>query len=116
MCSCLNTPPHTHTPTPPPLPQVVTLNYRLGLLGFLYTGSSFVGNFGIMDQELALRWVQVQDACVVRVITTRSISLLALYSRPTSPPSGEILLESSLSVRVQVRSNSTWAGVRNRGA
>jgi para-nitrobenzyl esterase len=44
---------------------VVTINYRLGLLGFLahpalsaessYAGS---GNYGIMDQEAALRWVQ----------------------------------------------------------
>jgi para-nitrobenzyl esterase len=44
---------------------VVTLNYRLGALGFLahpalsaespYGGS---GNYGIMDQQLALRWVQ----------------------------------------------------------
>lgn len=44
---------------------VVTLNYRLGALGFLahpalsaesaYGGS---GNYGIMDQQLALQWVQ----------------------------------------------------------
>lgn len=44
---------------------VVTLNYRLGALGFLahaalsaeapYAGS---GNYGTMDQQLALRWVQ----------------------------------------------------------
>ena len=43
---------------------VVTLNYRLGVLGFLThaalsaeaAGSS--GNYGIMDQQAALRWVQ----------------------------------------------------------
>jgi para-nitrobenzyl esterase len=44
---------------------VVTLNYRLGMLGFLahpalsaespYHGS---GNYGLMDQQAALRWVQ----------------------------------------------------------
>jgi len=44
---------------------VVTINYRIGLLGFLahpelsaespYGGS---GNYGIMDQQAALRWVQ----------------------------------------------------------
>lgn len=44
---------------------VVTINYRLGILGFLahpeltaessYGGS---GNYGIMDQQAALRWVQ----------------------------------------------------------
>src|SRR5438309_397621 len=44
---------------------VVTINYRLGALGFLAhpalaaessQGSS--GNFGLMDQQAALRWVQ----------------------------------------------------------
>ncbi|REE95201.1 carboxylesterase/lipase family protein [Thermomonospora umbrina] len=39
---------------------VVTLNYRLGALGFLahpaLTGSG--GNYGLMDQQAALRWVQ----------------------------------------------------------
>lgn len=37
---------------------VVTINYRLGLLGFLYTGASITGNYGLMDQEMAMRWVQ----------------------------------------------------------
>lgn len=42
---------------------VVTLNYRLGLLGFLANpaldseGHNF-GNYGIMDQQAALRWVK----------------------------------------------------------
>jgi para-nitrobenzyl esterase len=44
---------------------VVTLNYRLGRLGFFAhgaliseAGSAFSGNFGLMDQILALQWVQ----------------------------------------------------------
>jgi para-nitrobenzyl esterase len=38
--------------------QIVTINYRLGLLGFLYDGHGVQGNYGLMDQELAMRWVQ----------------------------------------------------------
>ncbi|XP_062616632.1 crystal protein-like [Saccostrea cucullata] len=39
---------------------VVTVNYRLGALGFLVTGTgpgSATGNYGIKDQRLALEWV-----------------------------------------------------------
>jgi carboxylesterase type B len=37
---------------------VVSLNYRLGPLGFLAGTAGLKGNFGFMDQGLALRWVQ----------------------------------------------------------
>ena len=39
---------------------VVTLNYRLGLLGFLALAGleHDAGNFGLMDQQEALRWVK----------------------------------------------------------
>lgn len=37
---------------------VVTINYRLGLLGFLDTeDKNSAGNFGLWDQHLALQWV-----------------------------------------------------------
>lgn len=35
---------------------VVTMNYRLGVFGFL-TSPDYGGNFGIMDQRLAIQWV-----------------------------------------------------------
>lgn len=37
---------------------VVTINYRLGALGFLSSGSDLPGNAGISDQILALQWVK----------------------------------------------------------
>ena len=42
---------------------VVTMNYRLGILGFLANaalgnGSGTTGNYGIEDQQMALHWVQ----------------------------------------------------------
>ncbi|KAL9962058.1 hypothetical protein ACROYT_G031123 [Oculina patagonica] len=38
--------------------MVVTFNYRLGVLGFLSTGTKEIpGNFGLLDQVKALHWV-----------------------------------------------------------
>ena len=37
---------------------VVTLNYRLGALGFLSGISGLTGNYGLQDQQLAFHWVR----------------------------------------------------------
>lgn len=37
----------------------VSLNYRLGALGFLSTGDDVIaGNFGLKDQAFAFKWIQ----------------------------------------------------------
>lgn len=37
---------------------LVTINYRLGPLGFLSTGDEIQGNMGLKDQNVAMKWVK----------------------------------------------------------
>ena len=45
---------------------VITINYRLGLLGFLKTEArTQMGNYGLLDILAALHWIQV--SCLVSI-------------------------------------------------
>ncbi|KAJ7388411.1 Pyrethroid hydrolase Ces2e [Desmophyllum pertusum] len=42
---------------------IVSINYRLGILGFFnIPGTKYKGNYGMLDQVLALKWVQANIA------------------------------------------------------
>ena len=73
---------------------VVTINYRLGALGFLahpalasHPGGSS-GDYGLMDQQAALRWVQANIGQLRRQPAQRD-------PRPVNPPAGSASCRSS---------------------
>ena len=46
---------------------VASINYRTASLGFLYLGGEegVVGNAGLLDQRMAMRWIRyVQGSCI----------------------------------------------------
>jgi len=78
---------------------VVTVNYRLGALGFLShpaltaeSPNSSSGNYGLQDQQAALRWVQRNidrfggDACNV-TIAGQSAGAVSVHAHMASPQS-----------------------------
>lgn len=77
----------------------MTINYRLGALGFLMwnhieEGEETVGNYGIMDQQLAMQWVQENikyfngDPSRVQLFgqSAGAISIMIHLTLPSSQP------------------------------
>jgi para-nitrobenzyl esterase len=79
---------------------VVTINYRLGALGFLAhpalaSDPTSAGDYGLMDQQLALRWVRDNilffggDPLNVTIFG-ESAGGLSVFSQLTSPPAANL--------------------------
>ncbi|MEV4577753.1 carboxylesterase family protein [Nonomuraea jabiensis] len=73
---------------------VVTVNYRLGIFGFLgHPGLAGSGAFGPLDQQAALRWVRQNAAAFggdPRNVTLfgESAGAFSICAQPTSPAEG----------------------------
>jgi acetylcholinesterase/cholinesterase len=80
---------------------VVTMNYRLGALGFLAGAAGLNGNFGLLDQQLALQWVQDNIAAFggnpERVtLAGQSAGAMSVALHLLSVPSSEQLFEAAI--------------------
>lgn len=97
---------------------VVTINYRLGALGFLTTGDETLpGNYGLLDQIAALQWTQNNIACFrgdpARVVVFgqsaggASVGLLMLTSKTAGLFSGAIVHSGFPTASYSVHQSST---------
>ncbi|XP_069918685.1 cocaine esterase-like [Oryctolagus cuniculus] len=84
---------------------VVTIQYRLGVLGFFSTGDQHAaGNWGYLDQVAALCWVTVLGHCAGRVtIFGESAGGMSVSSHVVSPMSQGLfhgaIMESGVALR-----------------
>ena len=81
---------------------VVTVNYRLGALGFLAhpeltaeSGDNASGNFGLLDQVAALQWMKQNIAAFGGdpnnvTIAGQSAGAIAVYLLTVAPPAGSL--------------------------
>lgn len=96
---------------------VVTVQYRLGPLGFLTTGDKFArGNFGLFDQMEALRWIQMnigyfhglsnQITIMGHEAGAASVGLHLISPQMRNPPGGRLF---SRAILMSASDLSQWA-------
>lgn len=82
---------------------LVTINYRLGIFGFLYAGdaTNIQGNYGLMDQEYAMRWIKNNIAAFGGdpndiTITGQSAGAMSVSSHLSRPWATEGLFQKAI--------------------
>ncbi|XP_067851463.1 cholinesterase-like [Heptranchias perlo] len=99
---------------------VVSMNYRLGALGFLALSGSrdVLGNMGLFDQRLALKWVQDNIAAFggnPRIVTLfgESAGAASIHLHILSPKSHSLFTRA---IMQSGSSNAPWAVVQDAEA
>jgi len=92
---------------------LVTINYRLGLLGFLTTGDSKLqGNYGLADQIAALKWVRKNihrfGGNPLKLTIFGDIEYLLLSPRADGLFHSAILMSTNAAVLAPLTSTSTY--------
>merc|ERR1719334_2573691 len=75
----------------------VSINYRLGTLGFLYDydlGTGIEGNFGLEDQMMAIQWVY--DHIASGIMQSPSLHLISSNMSPEQHEGNAILMSDTL--------------------
>ena len=100
---------------------IVTINYRLGVIGFLYDEENeLIGNYGYMDQKFAIQWVYDNipafwgDPARITIYgeSAGAVSVaLHIMDTSTIPLFVNAIMESE-PIGVPLRDAKSWQGVR----